>query len=204
MIERLGEAFVKAEKALSLPALPAWEAQRAEHLKILRLAIEGPDFLQEGAEVLALEKRFEGEWYGLKVSGIVDRVDRTAEGLVLIDYKTSSSTPTGPKNEEGKTRLDIQLPLYMQTAAQSLFPDDTVAGAYYYSLTKGKILKKAKMDDSAPILAFVERVKEHLKDGSYPVDPDTELTACEFCDYDLVCRKGQRLGRKGASGETDG
>ncbi len=204
MIERLGEAFVKAEKALSLPALPAWGAQRAEHLKILRLAIEGPDFLQEGAEVLALEKRFEGEWYGLKVSGIVDRVDRTAEGLVLIDYKTSSSTPTGPKNEEGKTRLDIQLPLYMQTAAQSLFPDDTVAGAYYYSLTKGKILKKAKMDDSAPILAFVERVKEHLKDGSFPVDPDTELMACEFCDYDLACRKGQRLGRKGVSGETDG
>ena len=203
MIERLGEAFVKAEKVLSLPALPAWEAQRAEHLKILRLAIEGPDFLKEGAEVLELEKRFEGEWYGLKVSGIIDRVDRTPEGLVLIDYKTSSSTPTGPKNEEGKTRLDIQLPLYMQTAAQTLFPSDKIAGAYYYSLTKGKILKKAKMDDSAPIQAFVERVKKHLEEGSFPVDPDIELTACEFCDYDIVCRKGQRLSRKGVSGGTN-
>jgi ATP-dependent helicase/DNAse subunit B len=203
MLDRLNEAFRKAEKELGIPTLPAWEAQRTEHLKVLRLAIEGPDFLSEGTEVLALEKWFEGEWYGLKVNGVVDRLDRTADGLVLIDYKTSSSPPTGPKNDEGKTRLDIQLPLYVQVAAQSLFPEEKVASAYYYSLTKGRILKKAKMDDLSPLEVFAGRVKGHLETGHFPVDPDAERTACEFCDYDLVCRKGARLSRKGVSGETN-
>lgn len=200
VLDRLEEAFRRAEKALAFPPLPAWDAQREEHLKILRLAVEGPDFLKEGAEILELERDFEGLWYGLRVSGVVDRIDRTDEGLILIDYKTSSSPPTGPKNEEGKTRLDIQLPLYVQAAAEALFPGESVAGAYYYSLTKGKILKKAKTDDLGPLEAFAVRIKEHLETGRFPVDPDAERTACEFCDYDLVCRKGARLGRKGASG----
>lgn len=204
VLERLNEAFRRAEKALALPALPAWAAQRVEHLKVLRLAIEAPDFLQEGAKVLALEQRFEGEWFGLKVNGVVDRVDRTDEGLVLIDYKTSSSPPTGPKNDEGKTRLDIQLPLYVQAAARALFPGETVAAAYYYSLTKGRILKKAKVDDVSSLENFVRRVKDHVETGRFPIDPDAERTACEFCDYDLVCRKGARLSRKGVSGEADG
>jgi CRISPR/Cas system-associated exonuclease Cas4 (RecB family) len=204
VLGRLNEAFRRAEKALALPALPAWEAQRVEHLKALRLAIEGPDFLQQGVEVLALEQRFEGEWFGLRVNGVVDRVDRTDEGLVLIDYKTSSSPPTGPKNEEGKTRLDIQLPLYVQAAAQALYPGEKVAAAYYYSLTKGRILKKAKVDDVSSLENFVRRVKGHVESGRFPVDPDAERTACEFCDYDLVCRKGARLSRKGVLGEADG
>ena len=202
VLDRLGEAFRRAEKALAFPALPAWDAQREEHLKILRLAVEGPDFLIEGAEILELERGFEGEWYGLRVSGVVDRVDRTDDGLILIDYKTGSSPPTGPKNEEGKTRLDIQLPLYVQAAAEALFPGESVAGAYYYSLTKGRILKKAKTDDVGPLEAFAARIKGHLEAGRFPVDPDAERTACEFCDYDLVCRKGARLGRKGVLSET--
>lgn len=203
VLDRLEEAFHRAEKALSFPSLPTWDAQREEHLKSLRLAVEGPDFLKEGTEIVELERDFEGQWYGLRVSGVVDRVDRTEDGLILIDYKTSSSPPTGPKNEEGKTRLDIQLPLYVQTAAEALFPGESVAGAYYYSLTKGKILKKAKTDDPGPLEAFAVRIRGHLETGRFPVDPDAERTACEFCDYDLVCRKGARLSRKGVSGEAD-
>src|SRR5205814_3799287 len=45
-LARLDEAFLEAEAAINLPAYPAWEARRSEHLRILRRVIAAPDFLR--------------------------------------------------------------------------------------------------------------------------------------------------------------
>lgn len=194
-VEQLEGAFLQAEQNLKFPTLPAWNAQRFEHIKILSRAIQKPDFLQPGAEIFALETEFEGEWYGLKVRGRVDRVDRTPQGLILLDYKTSSLAPVGVKDDLGKASLDLQLPLYIHVAQTSLFPGEQVDGAYYYSLSKGKKLSKAKPSEET-LHAIAQRVKTHLETGHYPVDPDIEQQACRSCPYDLVCRKGVRNSRK--------
>ena len=44
---------------------------------------------------------------------------------------------------------------------------------------------------------FAEKVKNTLRTGSYAVDPDVDRHACEYCDFDIVCRQGHRLYRKG-------
>jgi RecB family exonuclease len=201
VLERLEAAFRAAEKAISLPVLSAWDARRQEHLAVLRQAIVAEDFLLEGATVLAQEQRFTGQWYGLAVRGIVDRIDATADGLVLLDYKTSSSKPTGAKGADGKATLDVQLPLYMQAAATVLFPERSAKSAYYYSLTKAKTLQQAKVDDVALVALneLADRVKSHLERGDYPVQPDLDEEACKYCSLDLVCRRGSRLKRKGDS-----
>jgi RecB family exonuclease len=193
------EAFRRAEKELGLSLLPAWDAQRAEHLAVLRRAVAGADFIKDGAVVLSPERKFEGEWYGLKVKGVVDRIDRAEDGLVLVDYKSGASLTPGPKDIDGKTRLDIQLPLYAHVISSALFNGEPVADAYYYSLSKSKVIKRSVSGDSAALEAFVERIKGYLREGRFPVEPDAERYACAYCDYDLVCRKGVRLERKGAA-----
>jgi ATP-dependent helicase/DNAse subunit B len=195
--EQLKMAFLQAEeeakKDLEFPTLSAWDVRRDEHLKVLSLNLTEPKFLEAGVEIVSLERKFEAQWQGLKVSGRVDRIDRTLNGLALLDYKTSSTAPTGVKDEFGKAKLDIQLPIYMDVVG-TLFPDETVTDAYYYSLKTHKRFRTGR--DEAALAAFAERVKSHLETGHYPVEPDVDRNACKYCSFDLVCRKGTRLSRK--------
>lgn len=197
-VEKLEEAFRQAEQIEAIPTLSAWDARRAEHIRVLSRAMQQPDFMQSGAAIHDLETQFESELYGLKVSGRMDRIDRTSQGLVLLDYKTSATKPTGIKDDLGKATLDLQLPLYIHVAQTTLFPGESVDVAYYYSLTKGKTLYKSKPNPET-LKAIAQKVKAHLKTGHYPVDPDIEQKACKYCDYDLVCRKGPRNSRKGGA-----
>lgn len=199
VLGELDGAFRRVEKEMGLTILPAWDAQREEHLTVLRRAVAGADFIKDDAVVVAPEQKFEGEWQGLKVRGVVDRIDRTPNGLVLVDYKSGASLSPGPKDSEGKTRLDIQLPLYAHVISTALFGGEQVAAAYYYSLSKSRVIKRSLGGDPAPLAEFVGRIKAYLQEGRFPVEPDAERTACEYCDYDLVCRKGARVERKGGA-----
>lgn len=198
VLEGLEGAFRRVEKEMGLALLPSWDAQREEHLTVLRRAVAGADFIKNDAIVIASEQKFEGTWQGMKVRGVVDRIDRTPDGIVLVDYKSGASLSPGPKDSDGKTRLDIQLPLYAHVVSASLFGGEHVADAYYYSLSKSRVIKRSLGGDPAPITTFVDHIKDYLQEGRFPVEPDAERTACAYCDYDLVCRKGARLERKGA------
>ncbi|MBD2093300.1 PD-(D/E)XK nuclease family protein [Microcoleus sp. FACHB-1515] len=195
ILDRLDAAFEAAEIEVSLPPLPAWSARRQEHLIKLRRAIAASDFLHPDATVIAQEQAFTATWFGLNVQGVIDRVDESENGLIFLDYKTSSSPPIGAKDAAGKATFDLQLPLYVQAAA-SLFPDRSPHHAYYYSLTKGKTLQRVTIDEPA-LQAFVDRVKQHLQQGHYPVHPDRDRAACKYCSMDLACRGGSRIKRKG-------
>lgn len=190
--EQLERAFATAEGELGLTQLPGWDAQRGEHLNLLSLNLTTTEFLPPEREVIATETRFETQWYGLQVRGQVDRIDRTDTGLSVIDYKTSS-VPAGVKDAAGKAKLDLQLAVYQDAIAQQ-YPDETIAVAYY-SLSQQKIISRPHKEP-AELAAFAERVKSHLERGYYPVAPDVDRKACRYCDYDLVCRKGDRLSRK--------
>lgn len=195
VLSRLDRAFEQAEAELQVEAVSAWAAQREFQLETLRQAVEAPDFVADGAAIVQAEGKFTGKAFGLNFIGYVDRVDRTDDGLVFIDYKTSSSPPKGAKDAQGKPKLDVQLPLYMEVAAPALFPGEPVAGAHYYSLTKGELLKKA-VPSPGELERLADKVKAHLGAGHYPVDPDVDRAACLYCDLQLVCRAGSRLARK--------
>ena len=215
--EQLPTAFAQAEQELACPTLPGWDVRRAEHIEVLSRNFAEEKFLPPGTEIVALETQFKAQWYGLRVRGRVDRIDQrsqqapssdggvicdcTDSGLVLLDYKTSSTKPAGIKNEAAKANIDIQLPLYMEAVQTALYPDEPVTDAYYYSVTKHKKLAGAKRDKSA-LAAFAEQVKSSLQTGYYPVKPDVDQHVCRFCPFDLVCRQGPRLNKKYPSEST--
>ncbi|MBW4695682.1 MAG: PD-(D/E)XK nuclease family protein [Lyngbya sp. HA4199-MV5] len=193
--------FQSVEQAMKLTDLPLWEVRRSEHLQTLQRVLNEPDFFPDGAAAIALEAKFEGIWHDLKLTGRVDRIDRTSQGLVLIDYKTGASPPKGVSDANGKACIDLQLPLYQQIAAPALFPEETVATAYYYSLTKTKKLSKALPSEQA-LADVADRCKAHLNHGHFPVQPDVGGAACQYCTFDLVCRQGSRLNRKSRKEKT--
>ncbi len=193
-LDTLNAAFLQAEKDLDFLAFPGWDNSRGEHLAILQLNFTESSFLTDNSEILDHEIQFEAQWYGLSVTGKIDRLDRTPSGLVILDYKVSSQAPLGIQDETGKASIDLQLPLYKAAIAQR-YPQDTIADAAYYSLTQRKPLRPAKRDEGA-LAAFAERVKWHLEQGNYAVAPDIDQKACNYCSFDLVCRRGTRLSRK--------
>jgi RecB family exonuclease len=194
--EQLAVAFNQAEQQLNATEIVAWNAKRQEHLQVLRRAIQAPDFQPMGAQVLALEQTFNGTWQGLQVTGKVDRIDRTSDGLVLIDYKSGKTVHGILRDSVDKASLDIQMEIYQQVAAAAMAPGISVSDAYYYSLRQAERIKPKQPADGVEWEKFADRVKQHLREGDYPVKPSGK-DACEYCAYDLVCRKGSRLSRKG-------
>jgi hypothetical protein len=196
----LEEKFAIAERSIIPTDLPSWPLRRSEHLRCLKLAVADSSFLPEGATPLQLEATFSGKWHGLNVRGQVDRIDRTEHGLVLIDYKTGKSRPPGIKDCNGKASIDIQLSLYQDAAGPDLFPDEPVADAYYYSI-RGR--NKIALSSKAPqheLPDAIDRCKTYLDQGHYPVQPDNGRSACDYCDFDVLCRQGDRLSQKPAPG----
>ena len=192
--EQLAQIFTTAERELNLTRLPGWDAQRQEHLNLLELNLIAPEFLPPEREVVAIETKFTTLWNGLQLKGQVDRIDRTNTGLMVIDYKTSGVTPAGIKDEQNQANIDLQLAVYKDAIAKQ-YPNETIDTPTYYSLSKQKNIGRSQQNP-AELAAFAQQVKSHLEQGYYPVSPDVQRKACRYCDYDLVCRKGERLSRK--------
>lgn len=191
---REAEAVLVQELGYSLADLPSWDAKREDHLAVLRRAVLHEGFLDAGAEVVSTEGNFEGEWRGFQVQGQVDRIDRLEGELVILDYKAGSAIYGKAQDASRKNTIDLQLPIYVETAAPALHPGATVREASYYTLSKPK-RHRAEIDETA-LDQLLSRLQAHLNEGHFPVAPDLKRAACQFCEHELVCRAGARLGRK--------
>ena len=183
VLENLEVAFEEAERELEMGRVRGWVHWREVYLAKLEWAVKAEDFALPGAEVAQTEARFAGEWQGFEVVGRVDRVDRTPEGLVFVDYKSTASAPDP----------DLQLSVYREAAAEALFPGEQVRDAYYYSLRKAERIR-AKEPSAEALGELAQGIRGALEGGHLP--PDVLQRACAFCEFDLVCRRGPRLDRK--------
>jgi len=193
-LAHLDEAFAFSEQKVRLAeVVPHWTRRRSEYRTHLQALLESPDFIPDDHQILALEQRFLGEWHGWRVTGSVDRIDRTPSGLELVDYKLGSTRGPGARNLEGKPSLDLQLPLYVDVAAPAIFPDEPVAASRYLSLRHLRPIlatrpNREELDD------LFARLRASLAAGFFPIEPHDDV--CKRCDLALVCRKGPHLDLK--------
>jgi RecB family exonuclease len=183
VLENLEAGLEEAERELEMSRVRGWVHWREVYLAQLERAVRAEDFALPGAEVAQTEARFAGEWQGFEVVGRVDRVDRTPEGLVFVDYKSTASAPDP----------DLQLSVYREAAAEALYPGEQVRDAYYYSLRKAERIR-AKEPTSEALGELAGGIRDALEEGHLP--PDVLQRVCAFCEFDLVCRRGPRLDRK--------
>ncbi len=136
----------------------------------------------------------------LRFRGMVDRIDRAADGsLLVIDYKTGKGTSYRPVDED---RLDrgrrLQLPIYAD-AARRAFPGEggevPAVDAYYWFVEESgrKAWRGGAVDDEVQdrFESVVGTVVDGIEAGEFPANPGEEgyfgPTHCGFCDYQRVC-----------------
>jgi ATP-dependent helicase/DNAse subunit B len=190
MLKSLDAAFAEAETLFEpLTVVANWRLIRTEHLQRLERAIAADEFIDTGAAIVATEKEFAVEFCGLTIKGTIDRIDRRTDGrLAAIDYKHGSYIGK-IKDEDGYLKLEVQLPIYTTVALPSLFPDDAHAGGSFYHLSEPKITRGKEID----LENIISRIKTILEQGNFAVDPDVQHVACEYCEFDIVCRVGPRV-----------
>lgn len=123
-----------------------------------------------------------GDARTLRVSGRIDRIDRRADGtLVLRDYKTGRA----PKDEAGIFRggKQLQIPFYVLAAAK-LFPGEPVVEAFLDYVDGGR---QVALDLSAVKGEGFRTLLRGLVDGIAAGIFVQEPSACDWCDFTAVC-----------------
>jgi len=167
--------------------------QKEEYYKLGKKIIKdfyAKEFLQTGESPnilkinnsLALEMPFNLKIGDYTLFGIIDRIDETKNGVVIIDYKTGKS----------KDKLDFenkeQLLIY-QIAAQEVFKIKPTELTYYY-LENGKKTSflGTEKDIGEQKIKIIEEI-EQIKNSEFRATPGWQ---CGFCDFKDICDFAQR------------
>ena len=140
----------------------------------------------ENRKIIALEKNFEISFEGIKIKGVIDRVDLNNELYEVIDYKTSSALKVDTLKNYDKSK-DFQLEFYY-LAMSELYKTDKV-NAYYYDLANTKLVEEIALDKKLELLIekFNELKELSKKDISF--DKCEEKVTCTYCPYKTICNR---------------
>jgi hypothetical protein len=132
-----------------------------------------------------------GDGRSLRVAGKIDRIDRRPDGgLVLRDYKTGRA----PKDEGGVFRgsRQLQIPFYILAAAQ-IFPGEPVVEAFLDFVDGGRQFAMDPRSVSGnEFRGLVRGLVDAIAEGAFVQEP----SACDWCDYTVVCGPRPLLERR--------
>lgn len=117
------------------------------------------------------------------VSGIIDRIDKTADGYEIIDYKTTRKMPS-----QDKVDNDIQLSIYLQ-AFLHRYPKevdrlDTITVSLYYLKHGVKLSSKRTKEQLATLeKTFLDVIKSIEEEKFDPI----LSPLCDWCGYQKIC-----------------
>jgi DNA helicase-2/ATP-dependent DNA helicase PcrA len=116
-----------------------------------------------------IEKRFELKLDGRIFTGVIDRADETADGLVIIDYKTGSADILSPVNKE-------QLLIY-QWAANDVLKESVADLQYWY--LQDRLEKQSFLGEPPDLEKLKQKIGETISEIILAVKSD------DFYDRDL-------------------
>jgi ATP-dependent helicase/nuclease subunit B len=132
-----------------------------------------------------------GDGRTLRVSGKIDRIDRRPDGsLVLRDYKTGRA----PKDDGGLFRggKQLQIPFYILAAAR-MFPETPVVEAFLDYVDGGRRVGiDPAMVRSETFRSLLRGLVDAIAKGHFVQEP----TACQYCQYKVVCGPTPLLTRR--------
>jgi superfamily I DNA/RNA helicase len=154
--------------------------------------------VEHGREVLAAEHRFEVttevEGRPVILNGSMDRVELGADGVHVIDLKTSRTTPSGPKIAQHPQLGFYQLAVE-EGATEDLAPGAPAAGAELVQLRNDasgvpgypKVQPQDAPRADEPFFA-VEQLRRSVHAVDVEEFPATaSLDACQYCEFARVC-----------------
>jgi DNA helicase II / ATP-dependent DNA helicase PcrA len=147
--------------------------------QFLELARQAPP-----PEVLQTEKRFEFQVSGAKVTGRVDRIDRSGpEGVDIVDYKTGK-----PRLQEDADK-SLQLSLYA-LAAREVW-GQRAEHLIFYNLENNTVVSTTRGEAELEAAKLrVEDVAEAIASGKFPAKPGYQ---CKLCPYRNLCPETEKI-----------
>lgn len=131
------------------------------------------------AEVQGCEVALETSCEGITIAGRLDRIDRTPEGMEVLDYKSGSFPVYSLKSLEKAT--DFQLEFYYLLASTL----GKVDNCGYYDLQSGEIVYETLLE---PKLALLQEHLAQLRQMQTVVFDKTDtLSACRYCEFTHLC-----------------
>ena len=131
------------------------------------------------AEVLECEAELETTVEGIRLGGRIDRIDRTPDGLEVLDYKSGKFPTYTAKTVESAT--DFQLEFYHLLASRI----GAVNRCGYYDLKNGQIAWEVLLEPKLELL--YGHLRELREAKQFVFDKTEKLADCRFCDYAHLC-----------------
>ena len=126
-------------------------------------------------EPVAVEVTIESEIGGVEWVGRVDRLERSSEGLRVVDYKTSSSVPT-----KDEMAVSIQLAFYAHAVAGS--HGEVVASETWYPRSKAKsvLTRQLAMHRVSEVTETMAGITSDIKAEKWEPRVSGDCSNCTF------------------------
>jgi len=139
-------------------------------------------------EVYRCEENFTAERKGIKLTGNIDRIDLTPDGLEVLDYKSGKYPLYTVRTVEKAT--DFQLEFYYLLVEQNyniLSSEPIKCG--YYDLKSGQIVPEAVLEQK------LELLDQHLEmltsTTRFEFSKTEDISVCRYCEFVYLCGREQ-------------
>jgi ATP-dependent helicase/nuclease subunit B len=133
----------------------------------------------EGYRVEQCEASLETEFAGITLVGQIDRVDKRADEVYVLDYKTGSYPLYTEKNFSEAT--DFQLEFYYLLSQKY----GNVVGCGYYDLKESKIVDEPFLKEKLAVLE--SNIKDLLNIEDVNFSKCEDMKSCIYCEYKIMC-----------------
>ena len=128
---------------------------------------------------IKLEESFSLKISGTTIIGKIDRIDKTAGGYELIDYKTGST------KDQKKVDTDEQLSIYALAAKEAL-KIEIASLALYFIESNEKIVTTRTEKQLKKIKQKLEKQVRQIQQSTYQPKPGNPFP-CRYCEYRQMC-----------------
>ncbi|WP_455757000.1 PD-(D/E)XK nuclease family protein [Sulfurimonas sp.] len=133
----------------------------------------------DGWHVESCEQSFEISFAGATLIGQIDRVDKRANEIFVLDYKTGSYPLYNKNNFPDAT--DFQLEFYYLLAGEL----GNVEGCGYYDLKESKIVQEPFLNEKLAVLE--SNLKDILNLEEINFEKCEDIKNCIYCEFVTMC-----------------
>jgi RecB family exonuclease len=137
-------------------------------------------------KIIALEKNFECEFEGIKIKGVIDRIDKHNDIYEVIDYKTSSTLSVDSLKNYEKTD-DFQLEFYYLAMSQ-IYKSDKIE-TYYYDLNNTLLINEIALDKKLELLCEKFNELKEISKNEISFSKCEDKSNCTYCAYKIICNR---------------
>ena len=178
--EALLDVFARAWSPEGFLSREHEEARYAQGQDALRRFRQ--DQLTVPAETVAIERPFTFNLDGLSIRGRMDRVDRTEDGAVVVDYKSSDVRDQAKANQRARDSLQLQVYAMAHEAESGSLPHELRLHFLDSGVVGAARPDPARLDRSRLKL---HRAARGIRERDFQPQPNP--IACGYCPFRQIC-----------------